>query len=269
MGQVARGSCKPQMPSVPPKARLEPPGSCVWRQQTPGGADPCASRLVGMAKITPTRSSVGTGCPGHSAPLCLTRRPTEQTLRRALLREGPRHPVSRARPPPHCVPKVASLRWSWVVPAPSPPSPGAGTWFRGPWVFAGRSPCRERPTEGRRAQEGVGAGAWSPCLQRENWGRGAGARPVCRGRGWPRPRGLGAPTVVPGLGSVQARRPCPSSGPRFRVWAPSGLPSTRPDSISVPAAHGCPRGSRSTNLYGPPRRSLWGAGSPRGVGGEA
>lgn len=231
---------------------------------------PCASRLVGEAKITPTRRSVGTGCPGHSAPLNLTQRPTERTCRRALPREGPRCPVSRARPPPHCVPKVASLQRSWVVPAPSPPSPGASTWLRGPWVFAGRSPCRESPIEGRRAQERVGAGVWGHCLQRaENWGVGAGTRPVCRGRGWPCPPRTWGSTVVPGLGSVQARRPCPSSGPLFRVWAPSGLPSTRPDSVSVPTAHHCPRGGRSTNLYGPPRRSLWGAGSPRGVGGEA
>lgn len=43
LGRVARGRCKPQTPSVPPKARPEPPGACVWSQQTPGGADRCLS----------------------------------------------------------------------------------------------------------------------------------------------------------------------------------------------------------------------------------
>ena len=42
-GRVARGRCKPQTPSVPPKARPEPPGACVCSQQTPGGADRCSS----------------------------------------------------------------------------------------------------------------------------------------------------------------------------------------------------------------------------------
>ena len=212
---------------------------------------------------------------GHSAPRHLTRCPTEQTLRRELLSEGPRRPVPRARPLPTVSPQVASLQQSWVVPVPSPPSPGASTWFRGPWVFGGRCPCRESPYRGKKGpRRGGGCLGPLPAEGGELGGRGAGTRPACGGGGWggggSAPRGLGAPTVVLGLGSVQSRRPCPSSGPLFRAWALSGLPSTWLDSVSVSAARGCPRGNRQRVFMAcPPGGACGRAGGPRGVGGEA
>ena len=230
---------------------------------------PFASRLVGVAQTTPTRSSLGTGCMGHSAPLHLTRCPTERTLRRELPSEGPRRPVPRARPLPTVSPKVASLQQSWVALCHHPQAMGPARGSGAPGCLVGGVPAEKAPIEGRRVQEGVG-GCLGPLPAEggELEGQGAGTRPACGGGAWggggSAPRGLGAPTVVLGLGSVQSRRPCPSSGPLFGVWAPSGLPSTWHDSVSVPAARGCPRGSRQRVFMAPQEEPVGGLGAPGG-----
>ena len=257
------------MPSVPPKAGLEPrapergdsrvlglhtsvlPGlsacpksprlGALWARDARATRLPCASRDARQSRRSEERCRVkgrDVQCPGL----------------------GPHPTVS-----PRWLP-CGGAGWS-LHPHLQAPGPARGSGVPG-CLLAG-VPAEEDPQRGEGPKKGWARVLGAPACRGRTGGWGSGARPVCRGRGWLCPCGLGAPTVVPGLGSVQARRTCPSSGPLFRVWAPSGLSSTRPDSVSVPAAHGCPRGSRSTNLYGPPRRSLWGAGSPRGVGGEA
>lgn len=100
----------------------------------------------------------------------------------------------------------------------------------------------------------------------------AGTRPACRGRGVGRgvalPQALGLHSGA-GSGSVQARETLPLLRTPLRAWAPSGLPSTRRDSVSVPAAPAA-RGSRPMNLYGlPAEEPVGGLGGPRGAGGDA
>lgn len=147
-----------------------------WRVQTAACLTPpplCFQACWGGPNH-PTRSSLGTGCLGHSAPLHFTRCPAERTFRRELPSEGPKHPAPRARAPPTASPKVVSLQRSRVVPVLSLPSPGAPRGSGAPGCLVGGVPAKKAPIEGRRVPEGGALFGATACRGRRTVGGGQG-----------------------------------------------------------------------------------------------
>lgn len=220
----------------------------------------CASRPVRVA-TTPTQSPVGTECPVTLACPHLTRGPTERTLRRHLLNEG--QPPGVQAPEPCCVPKGGSPGVE-LVPVPPPPSPGPAHGSGTPGSWWQEAPRRKPPSEGRRLQEGMGVccperkGSWE-------WGWGE-ASPGWRGEAscWKGPgparEALGFPQWDREWAPSRRGDPAHPQDPLLRAWAPSGLPGTGPDSVSVPAARCGPRGSLHHAFPAPQGELVWGGG---------